>query len=282
MDFLAPQVTYLRDYMLLLFLLSPLPASLSPSKPCKTTRTAAFPHKSLACSWGKLDTTTELVPSAVTRTRITKTIITTREKKVKTKAASGLTPCRMLLGWQSSSPFFNLPLFWLTFDRKTLFLYQVSNHKNNKKRQNKGHTGGKEQNCSFYKCRRIHKSLQAKCCCFSPLWKRSSPAQHFLGSFLRLLQLEPVGNQNQSVRLEPKFSCNKVLQSQCQSFSLLLTSLKRLASISYMPVLEPKEDPAWVIHRRSCLSNWPCRGTPGSKLILNSSPRTLLGSKLYT
>lgn len=32
--------------------LSPPPCLPSPSKLCKTTRTAAFPRKSLACSWG--------------------------------------------------------------------------------------------------------------------------------------------------------------------------------------------------------------------------------------
>lgn len=58
-----------------------LPSLPSPSKLSKTARTAAFPHKSLACSWGKFDTTTVLVPSAVTRTQITKMIVTTGEKK---------------------------------------------------------------------------------------------------------------------------------------------------------------------------------------------------------
>lgn len=95
----------LRDYTLLLLLLSPLPASLPPSR---TTRTAALPHKSLACSWGKLDTTTVLVPSAVTRTHITKMIITMGEKKIKTKAASELLPCRDALRLISSISFLQL------------------------------------------------------------------------------------------------------------------------------------------------------------------------------
>lgn len=89
----------LRDYTLAL---SPLPASLPPGR---TTRTAALPHRSLACSWGKLDTTTVSVTSAVTRIHITKMITTMGGKKIKTKAASGLLLCRDALRLISSISF---------------------------------------------------------------------------------------------------------------------------------------------------------------------------------
>lgn len=67
-----------------------------PSKPCKTTKIAAFPHRSLACSWGKSDYNS--VGNFCCNKNTHHKDDHYQGQKKDPSAASGLTPCRADLG----------------------------------------------------------------------------------------------------------------------------------------------------------------------------------------